>query len=250
VVELIAIVPAVFNVVILLCLRRGLGMRACSIFGVDVYRRIAVGRIGKVVVIVRHLCARRNPVAQVRRALGAHLGTVCVSEVHVVVFNALCPNATESDKRKRCQQKSFYFHSRSWFCVFLIKRKSVKKYSIKLQKLTCIRRINLYLSLYSHKTAKIIPYMGKEIPTRQEDYSLWYNELVKRADLAEHSDVRGCMVIKPYGYSIWEKMQQALDKMFKDTGHTNAYFPLFVPKSLFEAEEQNAEGFAKECAIV
>jgi prolyl-tRNA synthetase len=92
--------------------------------------------------------------------------------------------------------------------------------------------------------------MGKEIPTRSEDYSLWYNELVKKADLAEHSDVRGCMVIKPYGYSIWEKMQQALDKMFKDTGHTNAYFPLFVPKSLFEAEEKNAEGFAKECAIV
>jgi prolyl-tRNA synthetase len=92
--------------------------------------------------------------------------------------------------------------------------------------------------------------MGKEIPSRSEDYSLWYNELVKKADLAEHSDVRGCMVIKPYGYSIWEKMQQALDKMFKDTGHTNAYFPLFVPKSLFEAEEQNAEGFAKECAIV
>jgi prolyl-tRNA synthetase len=92
--------------------------------------------------------------------------------------------------------------------------------------------------------------MAKEIPSRSEDYSLWYNELVKRADLAEHSDVRGCMVIKPYGYSIWEKMQQALDKMFKDTGHTNAYFPLFVPKSLFEAEEQNAEGFAKECAIV
>lgn len=92
--------------------------------------------------------------------------------------------------------------------------------------------------------------MGKEITTRQEDYSLWYNELVKKADLAEHSDVRGCMVIKPYGYSIWEKMQQALDKMFKETGHSNAYFPLFVPKSLFEAEEQNAEGFAKECAIV
>lgn len=92
--------------------------------------------------------------------------------------------------------------------------------------------------------------MGKEIPSRSEDYSLWYNELVKKADLAEHSDVRGCMVIKPYGYSIWEKMQQALDKMFKDTGHSNAYFPLFVPKSLFEAEEQNAEGFAKECAIV
>ncbi|MBT1704336.1 proline--tRNA ligase [Chryseosolibacter indicus] len=92
--------------------------------------------------------------------------------------------------------------------------------------------------------------MGKEIPSRSEDYSLWYNELVKKADLAEHSDVRGCMVIKPYGYSIWEKMQQALDKMFKDTGHSNAYFPLFVPKSLFEAEEKNAEGFAKECAIV
>ncbi|MEO5978973.1 MAG: proline--tRNA ligase [Chryseolinea sp.] len=92
--------------------------------------------------------------------------------------------------------------------------------------------------------------MGKEIPSRSEDYSLWYNELVKRADLAEHSDVKGCMVIKPYGYSIWEKMQQALDKMFKETGHANAYFPLFVPKSMFEAEEKNAEGFAKECAIV
>lgn len=92
--------------------------------------------------------------------------------------------------------------------------------------------------------------MGKELPSRTEDYSLWYNELVKKADLAEHSDVRGCMVIKPYGYSIWEKMQQALDAMFKETGHSNAYFPLFVPKSLFEAEEQNAEGFAKECAIV
>ncbi len=92
--------------------------------------------------------------------------------------------------------------------------------------------------------------MGKELPSRAEDYSLWYNELVKKADLAEHSDVRGCMVIKPYGYSIWEKMQQALDTMFKETGHSNAYFPLFVPKSLFEAEEQNAEGFAKECAIV
>jgi len=92
--------------------------------------------------------------------------------------------------------------------------------------------------------------MGKELPSRSEDYSLWYNELVKKADLAEHSDVRGCMVIKPYGYSIWEKMQQGLDKMFKDTGHVNAYFPLFVPKSMFEAEEKNAEGFAKECAIV
>ena len=92
--------------------------------------------------------------------------------------------------------------------------------------------------------------MAKGIPTRAEDYSQWYIELVKQADLAENSDVRGCMVIKPYGYSIWEKMQQALDKMFKDTGHVNAYFPLFVPKSMFEAEEKNAEGFAKECAIV
>lgn len=92
--------------------------------------------------------------------------------------------------------------------------------------------------------------MGKELPNRSDDYSLWYNELVRKADLAEHSDVRGCMVIKPYGYSIWEKMQQALDTMFKETGHVNAYFPLFVPKSMFEAEEQNAEGFAKECAIV
>jgi prolyl-tRNA synthetase len=92
--------------------------------------------------------------------------------------------------------------------------------------------------------------MSKQIPTRAEDYSQWYVELVKRADLAENSDVRGCMVIKPYGYAIWEKMQQGLDKMFKDTGHVNAYFPLFVPKSMFEAEEKNAEGFAKECAIV
>jgi len=92
--------------------------------------------------------------------------------------------------------------------------------------------------------------MGKEITSRAEDYSKWYNELVVKADLADHSAVRGCMVIKPYGYSIWEKMQAALDKMFKDTGHVNAYFPLFVPKSLFEAEEKNAEGFAKECAVV
>jgi prolyl-tRNA synthetase len=92
--------------------------------------------------------------------------------------------------------------------------------------------------------------MSKGLPKRSEDYSAWYNELVKKADLAENSSVRGCMVIKPYGFSIWEKMQAALDKMFKDTGHTNAYFPLFVPKHLFEAEEKNAEGFAKECAVV
>lgn len=92
--------------------------------------------------------------------------------------------------------------------------------------------------------------MAKGLPTREDDYSQWYNEIVGRADLAEHSAVRGCMVIKPYGYAIWEKMQAQLDKMFKETGHENAYFPLFVPKSLFEAEEKNAEGFAKECAVV
>ncbi len=92
--------------------------------------------------------------------------------------------------------------------------------------------------------------MSKALPSRSENYSEWYNELVKKADLAENSAVRGCMVIKPYGYSIWEKMQQTLDKMFKDTGHTNAYFPLFVPKSFLELEEGHAEGFAKECAVV
>ncbi len=92
--------------------------------------------------------------------------------------------------------------------------------------------------------------MAKKLTKRSEDYSKWYNELVVKADLAENSAVRGCMVIKPYGFSIWEKMQAELDRMFKETGHSNAYFPLFVPKSLFEAEEKNAEGFAKECAIV
>lgn len=92
--------------------------------------------------------------------------------------------------------------------------------------------------------------MSKNITTRAEDYSKWYNELVVKADLAENSKVRGCMVIKPYGYAIWEKIQAELDQRFKETGHSNAYFPLFVPKSLFEAEEKNAEGFAKECAIV
>ena len=92
--------------------------------------------------------------------------------------------------------------------------------------------------------------MSKNLTSRSEDYSKWYNELVVKADLAENSAVRGCMVIKPYGYAIWEKMQAELDKMFKETGHQNAYFPLFVPKSLFEAEEKNAEGFAKECAVV
>jgi len=92
--------------------------------------------------------------------------------------------------------------------------------------------------------------MSKGLPKRSENYSEWYNEIVKRADLAENSAVRGCMVIKPYGYAIWEKMQRALDDMFKATGHVNAYFPLFVPKSFLEKEEEHAEGFAKECAVV
>ncbi|MGB0895717.1 MAG: proline--tRNA ligase [Flavobacteriaceae bacterium] len=92
--------------------------------------------------------------------------------------------------------------------------------------------------------------MSKKLPKRSEDFSLWYNELVKNAGLADNSGVRGCMVIKPYGFAIWELMKEQLDKMFKDTGHQNAYFPIFVPKSLFEAEEKNAEGFAKECAVV
>jgi prolyl-tRNA synthetase len=92
--------------------------------------------------------------------------------------------------------------------------------------------------------------MSKGITSRATDYSAWYNELVNKADLAEHSDVRGCMVIKPYGYSIWEKMQQQLDKMFKETGHSNAYFPLFIPKSFFSKEASHVDGFAKECAVV
>jgi len=92
--------------------------------------------------------------------------------------------------------------------------------------------------------------MSKHLTKRSDNYSKWYNELVVKANLAENSAVRGCMVIKPYGYAIWEKMQSELDKMFKATGHENAYFPLLVPKHLFEAEEKNAEGFAKECAVV
>ena len=92
--------------------------------------------------------------------------------------------------------------------------------------------------------------MSNKLPKRSEDFSLWYNELVKNAQLADNSGVRGCMVIKPYGFAIWELMKEQLDKMFKETGHQNAYFPIFVPKSLFEAEEKNAEGFAKECAVV
>lgn len=92
--------------------------------------------------------------------------------------------------------------------------------------------------------------MAKDFTTREDNYSQWYNDLVIKADLAENSAVRGCMVIKPYGYAIWEKMQQVLDKMFKDTGHVNAYFPLFIPKSFFSKEASHVEGFAKECAVV
>jgi prolyl-tRNA synthetase len=92
--------------------------------------------------------------------------------------------------------------------------------------------------------------MAKEISNREDNYSLWYNNLVIKADLAENSAVRGCMVIKPYGYAIWEKMQAQLDKMFKETGHVNAYFPLFIPKSFLSKEAEHVEGFAKECAVV
>jgi prolyl-tRNA synthetase len=92
--------------------------------------------------------------------------------------------------------------------------------------------------------------MAKDFSTREENYSKWYNDIVQRADLAENSAVRGCMVIKPYGYAIWELMQSALDKMFKDTGHSNAYFPIFIPKSFFSKEAAHVEGFAKECAVV
>lgn len=92
--------------------------------------------------------------------------------------------------------------------------------------------------------------MAKELTSKSENYSQWYNDLVVKADLAENSAVRGCMVIKPYGYAIWEKMQQELDRMFKETGHVNAYFPLFIPKSFFSKEAAHVEGFAKECAVV
>ncbi|WP_304235290.1 proline--tRNA ligase [Jiulongibacter sediminis] len=92
--------------------------------------------------------------------------------------------------------------------------------------------------------------MAKGLPSRSENYSEWYNELVKRADLADNSDVRGCMIIKPYGFAIWEKMQRALDDMFKETGHSNAYFPLFIPKSYLSKEASHVEGFAKECAVI
>src|ERR1700735_1780614 len=92
--------------------------------------------------------------------------------------------------------------------------------------------------------------MGKEITSRDQDYSQWYNDLVIKGGLADHSEVKGCMVIKPYGYAIWEKMRDQLDTMFKDTGHVNAYFPLFIPKSFLSKEAAHVEGFAKECAVV
>ena len=92
--------------------------------------------------------------------------------------------------------------------------------------------------------------MSKKITPRSEDYSLWYNDIIQHAELAENSGVRGCMVIKPYGYAIWEKMQAELDKKFKATGHVNAYFPLFIPKSYFSKEADHVDGFAKECAVV
>ena len=92
--------------------------------------------------------------------------------------------------------------------------------------------------------------MAKEVTKRSDNYSQWYDDLVVKADLAERSAVRGCMVIKPYGYAIWEKMHDVLDKMFKETGHVNAYFPLFIPKSFLSREAEHVEGFAKECAVV
>src|SRR4029077_5389776 len=92
--------------------------------------------------------------------------------------------------------------------------------------------------------------MSKEITSKEKDYSQWYNDLVIKGGLADYSAVRGCMVIRPYGYAIWEKIQSALDKMFKDTGHQNAYFPLFIPKSFLAREAAHVEGFAKECAVV
>src|SRR3954471_23624787 len=92
--------------------------------------------------------------------------------------------------------------------------------------------------------------MSKGVVSKDEDYSQWYNDLVIKADMAEYSPIKGCMIIKPYGYSIWEKIQAVLDKMFKETGHSNAYFPLLIPKSFFSKEASHVEGFAKECAVV
>jgi len=109
-------------------------------------------------------------------------------------------------------------------------------------------------NIVDYKDSKKLIYkrkiMAKSFTTREENYAQWYNDIVKKADLAENSAVRGCMVIKPYGYAIWEKMQSVLDKMFKDTGHVNAYFPLFIPKSFFSKEASHVKGFAKECAVI
>ncbi len=112
--------------------------------------------------------------------------------------------------------------------------------------------ITLLANSSINKYTKFIPFqvMSKGLTSREDDYSQWYNERVTKADMAGHSAVRGCMVIKPYGYAIWENMQAALDKMFKDTGHSNAYFPLFIPKSFFSKEASHVEGFATECAVV
>lgn len=109
---------------------------------------------------------------------------------------------------------------------------------------------NILLNIKLNKFYAKTKIMSKNLTTRAEDYSKWYNELVVKADLAENSGVRGCMVIKPYGYAIWEKMQAELDRMFKETGHQNAYFPLFIPKSYFSKEASHVDGFAKECAVV
>ncbi len=109
---------------------------------------------------------------------------------------------------------------------------------------------NILLKIKLNKFYAKTLIMSKNLTTRAEDYSKWYNELVVKADLAENSGVRGCMVIKPYGYAIWEKMQAELDRMFKETGHENAYFPLFIPKSYFSKEASHVDGFAKECAVV
>jgi prolyl-tRNA synthetase len=109
---------------------------------------------------------------------------------------------------------------------------------------------SIFAEIFLIVNCKFFYYMAKELTSRSENYSQWYNDLVIKADLAENSAVRGCMVIKPYGYAIWEKMQAELDRMFKETGHVNAYFPLFIPKSFLSKEAEHVDGFAKECAVV
>jgi len=127
-----------------------------------------------------------------------------------------------------------------YFCTKYIKNKGKKQF---FQRCFSTKNNNKYCT--SKQT-----YMAKEITNREENYSEWYNNLVIKAELAENSAVRGCMVIKPYGYAIWEKMQAELDRRFKETGHVNAYFPLFIPKSFLSREAEHVEGFAKECAVV